>query len=150
VRQVWESQKALATPPVGCLNEKCCSNALYYAKSKLDYLAFFSFLYAVLGIINQALLASLISFLQLFTLKRVHHGFGEFLLLISLFVIAGATIFGSWFSTPQGPSFMPYLRIEGTDWQFGKDPTYIPSSLLDFDGYFDIFDIRINEDSSAC
>lgn len=48
---------------------------------------------------------------------------------------------------PAGPSFMPYITLD-------SDPSLqagiIEDRFLNFDGYFDIFDVVIREDNSPC
>lgn len=49
---------------------------------------------------------------------------------------------------PRGPSYMPNLTVGEIDMLIR--PTVIEDRYLQFDGYFDIFDIIIKEDRRPC
>jgi len=76
LRYVWEDEVSNdgSSTTVGCLNEECCESTLYYAKRNIDLLIYFSLLLSVLGIANYIILITLITYLQMFTARRLVHG----------------------------------------------------------------------------
>jgi hypothetical protein len=149
IRTIWDDSTnvAYSTGDLGCLNTYCCDAALYFVKSKYDYLVYFAFITAILGIINYITLVSLITFLQLYTVKRLAHDIQEKVFLILLGAVTlGALLFVA--IGIHGPKFFPMLSL---DQKYPSlTPVYIENRFVFFDGYFDIFNVIIQEDDSPC
>jgi hypothetical protein len=139
LRTVWESSDSEGLASIGCINSYCCDAALYYVKSKYDYLVYFTFVAAFLGLINYATLVLLISFLSLYTIKRIRHGRHEYAIGIAILAtLIGTVIF--LIVGISGPHFFPYLTTSTTA---SSTVIEVESRFYEFDGYFDIFNIVI-------
>ena len=149
VRTIWDDSQNVAygAGDMGCINTYCCDAALYYVKSKYDYLTYFTLITAILGIINYTTLVSLITFLQLYTLKRLVHDIQEKIFLVLLLLVSVGTILFLIIGV-HGPRFFPELSLPQ---KFPSlSPVYIENRFVYFDGYFDIFNVIIQEDDSPC
>jgi uncharacterized membrane protein len=148
LRNVWEEEIYGGTGlgSIGCINQYCCEAALYYVKEKYDYLVYFTLVAAILGFVNYGTLVSLISFLSLYTIKRIKHTKEEIVVGVLMALTILATIIFCIIGV-SGPTFFPYLS---TSVDSSLRPIYIEERFIEFDGYFDIFDIVIREDTSMC
>jgi hypothetical protein len=101
-----------------------------------------------MGLTNYSLLTVLITHLQMFTVRRLAHGveekgIGGFMLFFLGF--GGIYLIMNSFA---GPNLMPNLTLPSS-YEITPPPA-IDSRFLEFDGYFDIFDIIIREDITPC
>jgi hypothetical protein len=94
----------------GCLNDFCCESVLYFVKGKYDYLIYFAFLSSVLGIINYTTLVSLMTFLSLYTVKRLAHNLQEKFMGIMILIVTVVTIVYLIFGVQPGPTMMPFIH----------------------------------------
>lgn len=153
MREAWEhdltttKKKKSDEQALGCLNAYCCESSLYYVRKKFDNLSFFCFVLAFIGFINYCLMVNLISYIEIYSEKRLTHGLEEtiiggimaFLTFISLAIAA--------LGSGSGPSFNPFLEVKS---ELFTNPFAIDQRFIDFDGFFDIADIRIIENRKPC
>eukprot|EP00347_Sterkiella_histriomuscorum_P022128 403331584 len=153
-RLVWEDQNSedfrpeTSTQNVGCLNDMCCDATLQYVRAKFDYLIYLCILIGILGIVNYTTLVALMTFLQIYVSKRLNHGYQEKIIAI---LVCGAPIVALFYMIvllPKGPTYMSNLGVGQID-ELVR-PTLIEDRYLEFNGYFDIFDIIIREDRRPC
>ncbi|TNV85016.1 hypothetical protein FGO68_gene8815 [Halteria grandinella] len=156
---VWEE----ANNQTGCLNSKCCVELKETLVWPYQFILFLIIYSGVLGLLNYASLSAL--FTQLFKKHKeflengitfvINHGAFEKILGVLIIIFSGLAIFYSILGSQYTVQFklMPNL-IDSKPIQFDSP---IPEQLiqisqrhLTFDGYFDIFDIEIFEDTSAC
>ena len=67
----------------------------------------------------------------------------------------GAIFFGSFLFFcigPSGPDFFPYVTLDDADSGVASDTSILPidERFFNFDGYFQIYNVEITEDDSAC
>ncbi|CDW91272.1 UNKNOWN [Stylonychia lemnae] len=150
-RLVWEEQysdKWDQQKKVGCLNNQCCEATLQYVRSKFDYLIYLSLLLPILGFANYTTLVTLMTYLQIYVNRQLSHGHQEKTMISMILAVPVIAIFYIVVAMQPGPSFMPNLNVQ----QFDEiiRPANIDQKYINFDGYFDIFDIIIREDKRSC
>ena len=104
---------------------------------------------AILGIANYTTMVSLITFLQVYQEGYpLRHEKQEKRMRWLTVIIPVVIIAYYIYDGPAPPVYMHNISIAQPD--NNLPPTTIDSRFLDFDGYFDIFDIVIHEDTRPC
>jgi hypothetical protein len=122
IRSVWEDKEKGENN--GCLNRFCCDATLYYAKSKFDLLVYFSIILAIFGVTNYTISVSLITFLDLYTIKRLVHDKKETAIGIAILLVKILCIIFAVFLYKM-PDFYPYIKFQSLT----TDPSFKPIDI---------------------
>jgi len=153
MREAWEhdltatKKKKSDEVGLGCLNAFCCESSLYYVRKKFDVLSFFCFVISFVGFVNYCLMINLISYIEIYSEKRIDHGIEETVIVGIMTFFTFLAIALSALGSGSGPSFNPFLEVKTV---LMTDPFKIDKRFVDFDGFFDIADIKIIENRKPC